>query len=251
MPIIEFSQDAFAHLKTFFEDYPERYEEARTLFVLHVAKALLEAVAERAPDIGTYPASLRIGVVEGVKDWSVAMVYAEDQHITVRATDSRLAWIKPSNRDATSAVLAKYNPWPISMIPLIEKDYADGIYVRTFGAEVVAEILDARMGQIDKINEELAEVGTLRVGAPDPEKIGTAYVDLAFEVLRLEHGVDSRSAPHWRPALRALKSSIASGGKAVVKYMQSGSAAGFDLPDPERMNKSDLERIRQFQERIV
>jgi len=234
-------------------DMPERTDEARTLFLLHVANAMLRVVKAKAPDIpGTnYPKSLKIGVVdEGTGGWDSVMIYAEGEKQTLSENmrGDYLMWVRRDDRGGTLDILASHNPWPLGMLGTLEA--SAHTFIRRFSADVVEEIRMERATQVPSINRALADAGRSYQITPGAVE-GESHLDLGHEVLRLEFGVGDRVATHWRPGLRAVKDAVASGRRAVVRYLQTGSMGGFDLPEYDSVTSADTEKVRAFQERIT
>lgn len=102
-------------------------------------------------------------------------------------------------------ILAKYNPWTMSMLPFSPKRNQATIVTRRASEREIKSIERQRKKDRPKWKKDLQEVGIRNVFRTEPlKKVDTKVVeDVAFSGLRLEFGYGgTKRVPHWRPSVR-------------------------------------------------
>ena len=179
------------------------------------AKAVYDGVMERVPtkdDFTVYANSLEVVRVAGTKNGEAAFaVQASPKARSVRKVDAQkvVLYIRPRRKMARVppqiAVLEKYNPWTLDLLPFMPKKHDALVIMRRVNGREVLKIAEQRRRDRPQWRKELARVGAVpskKSVAPKVPKHAKAIPDVAFEALRLEFGLGVQPKPHWRPALR-------------------------------------------------
>lgn len=119
----------------------------------------------------------------------------------------------------------------------------------------VLEFVDAKEG----------EPADLKDAAGKPVEKGEAHA-LGKDVLRVEYGVGTRGQlrdekgrylpkspdhrAHWRPAIQHLKQRVADLQRKFVRYVETGKASIWDLPECRPMTVTELQSGKWFQDKI-
>lgn len=229
------------------ESWPEREPEAEALAIGDVAAVLLRLVRASAPNVNDedYAKDLEAVFVPG--DPPMAGVVHPGKVKVLEQDESRtsLTYIIPgkkgsaptqSKKGAPKAsawveVLARYNPWPFTMIPPGVDENARLVVRKASLAEINRATMRLK-GVTPKIQSELRGAGApdIQLGRAVNGAAGsTVQVDLSFSVLRTEFGYNEPQRAHWRPALGALQSELSPVQRAFVAYVLHGRKSAFSV----------------------
>lgn len=240
---VGFSEKTIRLMREIETEWPKRLRMARGFFLLDVGGYMMGRVMELAPEIEIggeskeYAKDLRIGLLEEGSDEDVIAIYLDGKTAEITKDDKgkTVLYFRAHNGSPDwVSVLIRYGPWPAEMVP---------VKVFTNQAKVVsrkarADELDALVGRIYSQSSEI-ENALVQAGANSPHVgytdygIGLmAHVDLGYNVLRKEFGLDGEgNFPHWRPAFEDTKKYAGECMRKVVKYIETGDDEVFDLPD--------------------
>ena len=245
------------------KEWPKRFDEARLFFLLDVGKYMLEEVQRRAPDIEigaeqkAYAKDLRIGLLEEGDGEDVIAIYLEGykEEIKYSKAVKTVLYFKPNNASPEWLyVLMRYGPWPAMMLPVEVKPNQAKIISRRARKDEMKELSERIYRQKDKIERELSQSGAdnPHVGATEHGIGLNVYVDLGFNVLRTEFGLDGQKQnPHWRPAFQDTKKYAEKCMEKVVKYIETGNKSIFDLPSYDKVNASVIKDGLGFAKEIA
>lgn len=244
--------------------WQRRAEEAQHYFLLDVAYFLLREVQDRAPEIliggenVDYAKELRIGILEDSGDVDHLAIYLDKRsaQITQEVAGSMVLYFKAhSSSPEWVDVLIKHGPWPATMIPMQVLPAQARIISRRAREDEIAAIAARLMAKGADIEQELSVAGATGAQVKLSEHgIGlTVNVDIGYDVLRRELGMDGKRDSHWRPAFRATRAYARARGVAkVIDYIQNGNKNIFDLPEEtDRIGTSTIEDGRGFAKEIA
>ena len=234
-----------------------RAERARQLYLFDVASFMLDKIKENAPAISignelkfAYADDLRLTLLDTDSEQDLVAIYLDGSKVRVsdkRAGDMVLYFqSQGSVSPAWVNVLAKYSPFPASMIPvkiLNEPMRIISRAVRFDEIKVVAERIYKQRMELDKALREAGGTN-VTVAIETDNGIGLeTYADIGFDVLRAEFGLgrDSMHA-HWRPAIKSTKKYAQ--GVAMNKvsvYMSEGNEKIFNIKHIDKIRKLSKE----------
>lgn len=222
---------------------PERVDRGRELFLLEMARILVERVRALAPEIRTngvmqkYAEDLRIGILDGGQDEDAVAIYFEGKwsRVSEGAKGNTVLYVQPHKGSPKWVeVLRKYGPWPASLLPVPLATGDARVISRNMRPDE-AKAFASRLGKAaDAIVKEL-----LAAGAKDPKMEQTNYgvgvvtkEDIGYAVLRREFGFDGEQpVSHWRPAIKETMDAVPGVMEKFNQYMLTGRENVFSLPD--------------------
>jgi hypothetical protein len=157
-------------------------------------------------------------------------------------------------------ILAKYNPWTMSMLPFSPKRNQAVIVTRRASEREINSIERQRKRDRPQWRKDLQEVGVRNVQRTEPlKKVDTKVVeDVAFAGMRLEFGFGgTKRVPHWRPSIRAairatkrLFTKKSPYTKVMNSKVSSNAWKRWPPKVTERLSTNDLKSFAKFQKRL-
>lgn len=145
-------------------------------------------------------------------------VIMSDPKVTVlddaeEGKDTTLLWIRPSRRsgrtDPAVAVLVRFSPWTRDTIPWWPPRGRADVVVSKVREDEWNNVHADRLRDLPRAIKMLTDAG-VRARKPTAKQNNgrTVLEGLALMAIRMEYGLPGAPvvAPHWRPALRALRS---------------------------------------------
>lgn len=238
-----FSEKTIKLMKEIKTEWPKRLSEARGLFLLDVGSYMMERVVKLAPDIEIggeptkYAEDLRVGLLDEGSDYDVIAIYVDGKTAEITQDDKgqTVLYFRVHNGSpGWIPILVKYGPWPADMVPIeVFANQAKVISRKAREDELVA-LAERIYKQRRQIELELLQAGARspHVGYTEHGMGLMAHVDLGYNVLRKEFGLDGEGQfPHWRPAFEDTKKYAHECMGKVVEYVETGNKSVFDLPD--------------------
>ena len=252
IPDVFVTEESVLALNKFAAKFEERYTEGRRLFLLATAKVLLEAVKGKAPTIagvGKYADSLEVVIIDGLRDDDAVAViykYGKRRRLQQDLEGRRTALlIKPSsNAPPWVRVLARYQPWPSFMVPVVPDAKDAQVIARNITETEGQDLRDRILQNRRKIDFELRENGCDKQVRTDTKFNQAIDVvdDIAYQVLRTEFGYgDGKMRTHWRPALDDMEQELYRLKQAFVRYVVNGDRSGLDLPDYKTISAAEAQ----------
>jgi hypothetical protein len=169
------------------------------------AKRMMEEVKKRIPASGGWYAIYRgaLEAKESGDEWIVDGLQKVPFE-TVPANETLLSFVGTGK---FAAILAPYNPWPIDLIPPIDKGYSDAPTTRAASHEQVETRRDYLVPVLDNIKTALKDAGASLEGDSGLLRInGDIYADIGYLAMRLEHGYHGfPHIPHWGIVMSRLR----------------------------------------------
>jgi hypothetical protein len=155
-------------------------------------------------------------------------------------------------------ILAKYNPWTLSMLPYSPKRNEAVTVTRRVSARELKSIEKQRQQDQPAWRKEFLDAGvTLPARAAPVQKLDTKVVsDVAFAGMRLEFGYGGvKRVPHWKPAVRAATQTVLrrlSQDPRFTGLMTSKSSVWKKWPPvvEGQLSLADLKKFAKFQRRV-
>jgi len=195
----------------FITELEVRMQEAADNFAYGSAAYVFDDILARLPsdgDTGLYRKSLKLVRVDDVgyaiKVDPVRKLYRKLE------TGKEVVYVRPKTSQHLSKfpgldVLVRYGPWPVDLLPYIPPTRQAALISRRVRVEELEELrrkLEELRPQWVRALKDAGIRLTAEVEVPPRKQV---WVDVAFNVLRLEFGLgDGQALPHWRPALRRL-----------------------------------------------
>lgn len=233
---------------------PERVERGRLLLLLHMAGFLRDRIIALAPDVviggeeQDYAKDLRISLIPSGRDEdSVAIYFANERVVLNESTQARMVlYVRPlAGAPEWVSTLERYGPWPATLLPVQIPPGVARVVSRVGRADEVAALTRRIQQNARTILVALDVAGATGAEIPSGGKAVGLEVspDVAHAVLRAEMGLDGQAPrPHWRPAFRALMSALPDAMRRFNKYVVTGQASVFNLPEVE--GKGSMEQLR-------
>lgn len=242
-------------------EFEARIDVGLKKFVLGFAEALRAALKREGVEIYgyRYTDNLKVALVHGVEGvQAAAAVYHEEISRVLDKADGEpirdqdLGLVYVVVRDKRKAprwapVLRRWSPWPPYMLPgRVDGDGLLVIFRRATRSEVSRrdEVIRASRREID------AQLHATGFGGPGVGAGGmgtAAKEDLAFEVLRAEFGLGPISKPHWRKALKSMRSTVWELGRAFEELVVHGVDR---FPEVQFDELRDPDADRSFSKKI-
>lgn len=202
-----------AELLQLFSELPRRGRAFQYQILRGVAAGVLEAVVARVPRgdrYRWYRDGLVLGEVREARDgraaWAVYLS-KDAKHLSKHDADSTLIYVIPKRRknelQPAVAVLATYNPWTISTLPVTPSPRDARIEYRRTSKSRVKRVGAQRRRDRPKWRQQLMDAGIRKISEPKaavPQDLRDVP-DVVLQAMDLEFGLGGHAAPHWRPAL--------------------------------------------------
>lgn len=263
VPDIFITEESVKAVNNWAANCEARYEAGKRMFLLEAAKILLTAIKGKAPTIagvGRYADSLEVVMIEGMRaEDAVAIVYKYKKRRRIKRDmeGRRMALlIKPKeNAPKWVRVLARYQPWPAYMVPVVPATKDAQVIARQITETEEQNLRDRVLVNRRKIEFELRENGCDKPIRTDTKSSDAIDVvdDVAYEVLRSEFGYGAgKQVTHWRPAIADLSQELYRLQNAFVEYIMTGRRNGFDLPDYKTMQSTELQNYdKSLQDKLA
>lgn len=239
-------------------DMPKRVDRGRELFLLEVARIMVETIQRHAPEIKIngemkdYSKNLAIGIVDGDDDMDAVAIWVEGSTLKIdeknikgkalyfQATRKSPKWVN---------VLMVYGPWPSTMVPVPTKDLEAKVISRNAREDELRRLANRINMNKGKIESDFASAGMPNVSIGETSNaIGVVIEeDIGYNILRSEFGYDRKQVSHWRPAFRAVKKMMPILMKKYLAYLKTGNESVFDLTGKIGSIKlNELDKSRKF-----
>jgi hypothetical protein len=179
------------------------------------------------------------------KQWAVAGLSQEDQLFEFPAKTSLAAFTATGDGQWP----AKYNPWPIDMIPAANYR-GTSIVVRSESEGTVETYRQARANNLPTLLADLAEQNISVT--PDGKAVAEngVFADIAYLARRLELGYTGfPRVPHWGPAAGAARSSGDGWLRdpALLSLVED-AIKGVEPVEVPQMSKSEADALAKLRE---
>lgn len=155
------------------------------------------------------------------------------------------------------SVLAKYSPWTADTLPFMPSKKDAVIVSRKSTKQVAMRVANQRKKDRPFWSRELQKAGRRDTRKSDRLKTDKAspMPDYAYQALRLEFGLGIRAAPHWRPALSAIRRSpiaLLQQDTVLMDYLDPKSRGWRSRSSPvkSRISKAAAKKFVPFQRRL-
>lgn len=190
-------------LKKQLQAMPKRLDAARYLMGQNIAENLQEEVKKRIPQesgwLDIYRDAIKFSY-DG-KQWFVA----GEADVDIDDLSAETTLLNFGSSDKQSQILANYNPWPLDLVPGIERPYGATVEALAAGESEVEARRQELLTQLPSVRANLTKAGFQWNAFELPIFNGRVTADLAFLGQRLELGHGPfKSAPHWKPAVDGL-----------------------------------------------
>ena len=238
----------------------KRMPRGRELVVLHIAGLVRKYVQDKAPviDKSDYSQDLKIGLIPKVDGGVGSIIYYDKtfRKLEENEPDNVVYVLLDPNKTGTPkymSILAKYNPWPMDLLPIALSLRDSDNTVKKVSTSEMQKLRRRIISSKRKIEGELKSNGL--TGAEiksDSSFVNTeVYDDIAFTVLRYEFGYQLPQIPHWRPALSKLSKDLKAIEKKFITYIETGNEGIFEIPVYDKKSASDLDADNRFQELVT
>lgn len=263
VPDIFITQESVKAVNKWAAAVQERYEGGKRMFLLASAKILLTAIKGKAPTIagvGKYADSLEVVVVDGLRaEEAVAIIYKYKQRRRIKKdmNGRRMALLIKPREGAPKwvSVLARYQPWPAYMVPVVPDSKDAQVIARQVTETEEQDLRDRLLTNRRKIEFELRDNGCDKPVRTDTKFNDAIEVvdDVAFEVLRSEFGYGAgKQVSHWRPAMADYSQELYRLQNAFVQYIMTGRRSGFDMPDYTVLQATELQNYdKSLQDKLA
>lgn len=262
IPVVSWTPETVRTLNDLNENAQKRLAEGRQLVLLTLCNKLRKLIQEKAPKLEfrgkkkTYANQLEIGWCDELgKHGGVFLYFKDSKRKFNPISDKRsILIIQPIKGSKPFVqVLAKYNPWPADMIPLLLEKRDANVIIRPARMEEIAKLKRKLRTQKRTIERELKSKGLPNIGIGEKTRGDSLVVhdDVAYTVLRDEFGFKERRRAHWRPALKELMNEIPVVNQMLATYIQTGDRSVFDLPSFKVVSMSDMKSGQAFQRMLM
>lgn len=243
-------------------EWRERMRAIMIAMTQDVTDDVLGALTDAAPSdaVQGYPGFLRAVQLPEIDGMYITAIvppgYAFSQRLKQSDADRTVLYIKPKIVKGIAVeqavVLQRENPWTLDTLPYEPPRQEASILARRVHQKEVRIIEAQRQGNLEKVRQELRELG-VQLRPKDKTTLGRRVSrDIAFEVLRYEYGINVPIKSHWRPAIRQIPRF------ATYRFLEH--AAWFSDPADERWKAirdlpgeraSLLEKVQRFQDMVA
>ena len=188
-------------IKQLMDEVPERIVNVRRVVGRAIADKITEEVQRRIPRgtgwYGIYRNAIAFKESPEGDDWAIAG-FSQTELSAIPAETSLVYFNGAGQWDR---LLMPYNPWPIDMIPVINKVYSDKVDPLPTSEATVAGNRDRLQNLMPTIHQALIDAGASILGDDADLSIGgKPVVDLSYLAQRLELGYGGFPRhPHWGP----------------------------------------------------
>ena len=240
-PVMFMTRESVNQANEMASEFPERLKRGMDLLLLGAAKIIMQGVQSRAPDfaqIKGYAKKLEIVLLSGMGNEHGVVIYykSEPRKLNMSMEGRNTALLFVTNRKSPEwvRVLGRYQPWPPYMIPSMPDKTQATTIVRQITERESQDLRDRIVVNRRKIEMELFEAGLRNSKIKlDTDRADSVDVvdDISYAILRAEFGYGGPAQPHWRPALKDMKSEMDSLQGRFVQYIETGNERVFDLPE--------------------
>jgi hypothetical protein len=241
-PVVFMTKEAVNEANKFAIEMPARIERGMQLVLLEAAKIILTGVQSRAPDVvggvKDYASKLEVMLLSGVpSEQAVAIVYKNKTrklNIELEGRTTALLFVPNEKSPKWVSVLGRYQPWPSYMVPTMPSKKDAKVIARQITQVESQDLRDRIMVNKRRIESDLFEAGLRDAQIKTDTKPSDAVSvvdDISYAVLRAEYGFGGPAVPHWRPAMRDLKTGYEPLGYKFIQYLQTGNEGIFDTAE--------------------
>lgn len=264
--LVEVDKRQIKAVKKFAKELIKRARAVKKFVTHRVAMSALEDIKGSAPTDIEYAKYLEVLRVTGAQNIGYVIAYlGKGEELDEKDPATTVYYFKPMKRKmnkmaGVANVLKKYGPFAKDMLP-IDIDSKNMIVIyRDVSTREVEKIRIRNRNEAKGLRLDLAKVGAKMKPESTDESKGRefeVFSDLAFKVLRREYGIEAKSTPHWRPAIRRVMS-----GQGMMEIMKSPmvykSLTDPTYPGWKRMGMigstiapGELKALNDFQEMIL
>jgi len=243
-----------------FELIEQRLKNGQRLMMLELTGLLRNYVRDKAPLIDKYDYSkdLKIGLVPDVDGGIGSIVYFSKISRKLEEIEQNTVVyvnIKPNNPRSKDyiKILSKYNPWPMDLLPIVLTLRDSDNVTKIVSAHEYQNVRTRITHNAGKIQMELRASGLSGavINSDNSFVSSEVYDDVEFSVLRKEFGILESQQPHWRPALSKLSKDLKNVKEKFITYIETGNESIFDIPNYDKIAKSDLDSDGMFKKIIA
>lgn len=237
-------------------NWPKRVEEGRKIFLVQLSDYVRNEIVKKAPEINgqNYARDLKIGFVSGVDDNDVVAIYFDDVSRKFKVDEKKnvVLMIGAHNKSPKYVyVLEDYGPWPSHILPIRLEEGDAKIVARNVRNDEMRSLESRIFSNKIEIENKLRAAGAKEVKivvSKNAEGI-EVHDDVGYTVLRKEFGFDGQQEPHWRPALKKIKTIVKKLLDNYLYYIMTGRVA--EIPDVDDISKNVLKKGEWFQNKLT
>lgn len=262
-PVVFMTKEAVDQANKFAMEMPARVERGMQLVLLEAAKIIVTGVQTRAPDVvggvKDYASRLEVLLLAGVpSEQAVAIIYKNKQrklNIEVEGRSTALLFVPNQKSPKWVSVLGHYQPWPSYMVPTMPSKKEARIIARQITEVESQDLHDRIMVNKRRIESDLFEAGLrdaqIRTDTKPSDAV-SVIDDISYAVLRAEYGFGGPATPHWRPAMRDLKTGYEPLGAKFIRYLETGNENVFDVAEYKESAGSTLSSYdKRIQDKVT
>lgn len=224
------------NLSAFFEDLKNDVRANMEAVADETAEAFADQLRAKAPTEKQVP-GYRQGIeVARNPDGTRSVVVRLPRSVQTVGVDEQVmltfkAKSAEAKKSAAWLLLSGFGPWtPKTLIVHVDERQFETRFLK-IRAEEFAAIEKKQTASRERIATAARAAGL--VVLPKPKTTLVASEDIALKVLRVEKGVDSSFAPHWTPAIRALRTRRLALGKDDFAAASLAKASFVVQAEPE------------------